>query len=1115
MNPQEPINGVHVPISVHALPVTPVTRSETAFERRTPNFHLTALRLDPEHEPFAGADAEFRSRKDSDGVYVQWTLPAALRHGRPGVGPGSTAVTFPAVPNRWLVTRTGTNAGNPLPPEAWIVESDYSHPERGSAPYVVGHGDSWRLTRIGRAARLVDWPRLRQEDPGHDLPEPLTALGPGLPAFTAYQPYHPDVLSFHDTLAGLDTPGGTGPDLRLNYGVVGWYSDPRLDPLNSDAGLDRALQDAGWHLASPGQPLTGHGRSVYGGAVHGVPWSPGIGTNAVPDPDDVGIAVGPTAVDAFLAALSSPSLGDQALDHGQAEALRHLGFGHLPASDDTDGAFTTAQRQFSSAFLPFSGGHRWTVDADEDATGAAKLAAELNSLQDQLDTARRELASARWEAYALWFARGRPALPSGLDRADFDQELDPLRPGTVAARIRQTEARITRLASQMPVEGPDRPLEQAVAEYRRARAVPSSWTVERSEKPAFHRAADPVALLTLPTTDVELAPAAPETQGCRFTREPGFVQATEENLPDLSPAWSESPELAEAILVQCGRCVVSGPAWHAPWQPLYLEWEVEVHPVPCTGADDPGWRFDGNRYLREETEPDHGDPLLLSGRQPVDTGAPKVFRSQLTRYAEQHPQLDEPIRARIEEFSSSIERWRVLAQPLTGFTDRLALRTPGLAPAPPPGTAALTGRGVRRVPDLGPLPLPFTEPVHRMAQTRATRFVFTRLTLVDRFGQALPLVTPDNRDQVTVDVSERLDSRDPARPRARDQFIRTQPRLLQAARLSFDLLDTAEPERRVDDHGLTQPVHGWLVPNHLDRTLMAFAADGKPLRQVGSAASELPTPPGWRSPQNHGPRPPGPALLRLLSTLESSQHFDEMWQQITTAAAVTSTGNSSGHTHLELIGRPLAVVRARLRLELDGPPLFDPSWRSILPSRRGHGTGAAYPSYPWAVRLGEPERTTDGLVGYTDVARPGGPFHGVNAAPGIWVHPAEGHDLLLRADGTSETTLTLLMDAHTPVHATTGILPQVSVRLPDRCAAPLSTMPAFFRVAPLLAPQNGASVLLPVGESPAQTWEWAEHEPGGTWKWWPTAPANEQAAFTPTPPLRNGLLAVLPTPSSR
>ncbi|MFK0202566.1 hypothetical protein [Streptomyces lavendulae] len=60
-----------------------------------------------------------------------------------------------------------------------------------------------------------------------------------------------------------------------------------------------------------------------------------------------------------------------------------------------------------------------------------------------------------------------------------------------------------------------------------------------------------------------------------------------------------------------------------------------------------------------------------------------------------------------------------------------------------------------------------------------------------------------------------------------------------------------------------------------------------------------------------------------------------------------------------LAGRPVAVIGADLRLELQGPPVANPSWETaIVPGRD------KYLDDEWPIRLGDPHDPDEGLIGY-------------------------------------------------------------------------------------------------------------------------------------------------------
>ena len=136
---------------------------------------------------------------------------------------------FPAVPNRWLITRHVADAPSAVEPEQWIVESDYLHPvdadERTGAitfpamGALPEHAPPYRY--LGRRTPFKEWEETRQTAPHRYLDDPLTALGYGDPSFAAFYPNCHSVFGAYDDYSG---------DIQaVRYTVVGWYSDLDLD----------------------------------------------------------------------------------------------------------------------------------------------------------------------------------------------------------------------------------------------------------------------------------------------------------------------------------------------------------------------------------------------------------------------------------------------------------------------------------------------------------------------------------------------------------------------------------------------------------------------------------------------------------------------------------------------------------------------------------------------------------------------------------------------------------------------------------------------------------------------------------------------------------------------
>ncbi|MCB9285183.1 MAG: hypothetical protein H6563_13990 [Lewinellaceae bacterium] len=133
--------------------------------------------------------------------------------------------SFPAVPNRWLVSRFPTDSGTP--DVQWVVESDYVWPQKtgndNHGSPLAGNYTAWPFP----GANALDyrfigcWYKVGESAPpgGTYLSEPLTAVGYGEPTFAALYPNCRTVFGFWDK--DYSTP--------CTYEVRGWYFDPKQD----------------------------------------------------------------------------------------------------------------------------------------------------------------------------------------------------------------------------------------------------------------------------------------------------------------------------------------------------------------------------------------------------------------------------------------------------------------------------------------------------------------------------------------------------------------------------------------------------------------------------------------------------------------------------------------------------------------------------------------------------------------------------------------------------------------------------------------------------------------------------------------------------------------------
>ncbi|MEU3350092.1 hypothetical protein [Streptomyces sp. NPDC037389] len=1116
-----------VPVNVDALVVNESlrVRGGQGFRRWQPNFNLLRHNRTPEPDPFTNDDpwnaTQEGEGKQYDGVYVRWELPEALRRGASRTQGGRTE--FPLVPNRWLVVRYVKDRPEHL--AAWVVESDFLDPEEGTSrfvhPFDKGVSDPSNTpfrstiitTKAGRALGIgpdgTEWHEPTEESRKKLF---LTAVGPGLMTFHAYQPYHQNVFSFHDPLTGIDLE-------TVDYQVVGWYSDAAQEEVRRllaapDTTVEGVLAGLGWTVNGLPQGWT-PGSTTYCGRVAGVAWDR---DGAAPDSDrpgksaDVTVAVGSSADEAHAAltplarAASLPDGSGNAFEDTDHALLHALTSGLADTLDGPDGTVRTAQELHKGWFSQVPGGYVWRLadsGGDGNASGDPKSVtwsgvsseheqwlAGLNTRQRDHDTKVRELAYLQQRLYALWWMHGLPLIPRHFTREQFRAEIDRDNPRGLAAEVAQRKADLTER-------------ESALTAY--AAAPPKGCELRRETLPPFWQVTDPSVVLS--GTKGHAAPHAAPASGKDGlpVRLPGqitggvpvggqlpapFAALKAAGLPPVVPAL-----LGEFLEALGGKTL---PEWRQPWKPLLYQWQVQHWNVPYEG-----WEFDGTRYqwLRGEADKDHiadamGRRFLVPLIQHNLNGA--LERHGAAAEAGQAGDLD------------------LLSQKLDGLTGRLACRDTAPNLSPPGEIGDLIGDVRGHLPHTGPLPVPFEGWLPSgFAQIRAGQFAMAALSIVDEFGQTLDVLLSGDKDYLRPVVG---DSLLPGEKRADDhlpdRFVQLPPRLLQPARLRFDFVDERQDDKLVDLEAGTTPVCAWIIPSYVDRSLLCYAPDGTPLGELrlklradASSPDGVTTVLGWDALPDSSvrtlddlaaARPQLYAFLREL-VAKGPDAFADLLSTVDRSLTGIDPGNPYGDEVLgALLGRPLALVRARLGFELDGPPAADPGWQYALdwrtPLEWDEGKPVppqmAHLAYQWPVRLGNAGQRGDGLIGYfteTDYTA----FHAVatpdTERPTDYVSEiGEANWPRLAADSQQHTHLTLLLDPQAAVHATTDLLPVTELRLPARFTrnamaalkpalrlSPVLTTTRKLPAAPAQAPAP-APLALPHPTSPQGTWDWAE-----------------------------------------
>lgn len=388
------------------------------------------------------------------------------------------------------------------------------------------------------------------------------------------------------------------------------------------------------------------------------------------------------------------------------------------------------------------------------------------------------------------------------------------------------------------------------------------------------------------------------------------------------------------------------------------------------------------------------------------------------------------------------------------------------------------------------------------------------LSLVDVFGQRLSLDTATHTatDALAVTAAGPLAPMPGDTANAAKLYL--PPRVLTPTRLdahwlsaSFDpsVSGVTEDFLEAGDQSATSPVCGWLLPNHLDVSLMCYDADGRAVgsfSRVGDTVRYQTRAGNLANPHSDlaadiGPKPTtGPVPTRpvnthladvmwflngksatflsdLLATIDASQSF------IAPSHAAQDVATSV------LIGRPLAIVRMAFGLTTAGGTLPVNQSQNAL-NQAIKGTWTSYPQrqaeasaglggVAYGVVLGDHSDLDDGLVAYLPENSQPEPYEVVYSTAAV------GQDPALRQPGPGTVTFTVnaprqqlftaLVDPRAPIHLTSGLLPTTSLQIPpDQYAAALEQLEVTFTTRPVLADQLG--VRLPLPSEPGYLWAW-------------------------------------------
>jgi hypothetical protein len=583
-----------------------------------------------------------------------------------------------------------------------------------------------------------------------------------------------------------------------------------------------------------------------------------------------------------------------------------------------------------------------------------------------------------------------------------------------------------------------------------------------------------------------------------------------------------------------------------PWIPVLLQWEVGFEPVcplpyqktdKCYQVD---WvstfKFDSQDYVGGDSLPpiDSAESAVYQGTVVLANNADLSFKTQIKKYLEDHP--DDPGKDELDGIANTT--LPIMAQTLGGFHRALLMRKQSLqmpvfraleAAYDPLDTNSLVSKAVKNANDAIPLPNRNYNPL------RAGALTLRQLRLIDAFGQTREISLPGPLRPLIRAASFPAPREQPGGQATQEQACRVMLplRITQPARLSFRYVAA---DAGSEEDGATQmngdpsstPVFGWILLNKLDNSLVVYDPDGMPIGSLADFTSRWEPAPraGGKVGQSltdslDAVRPPlqgfvaalceKPAgfLTALLETVDKS------------ASRITPADSSQDDALALLIGRPFALVRADLSLELCGIPEVSQSLQSIRDaSAGGQRYTAGFEKVRFPVRLGDDTRSNDGVVGFYIEDDPSKPFDGTlwaasapAEADGIKAPPTIGAISVAAADA-KRTRVTLIVDPRAPIHVSTGILPCKQIVLPpSQYVSALKRIAVTFLISPVLGQSDRLPFSLPT--EAGYQWSWLTVDATRTWSEAKLATAPRTPGRWPeTPPqIVEGWLRLFPSDS--
>ena len=1100
------------------------------------------------------------------GTHLHWSLPRTLTKGH--ANPNGE-IDLQALPNRWLITRVVTSTSKR--PKTWVVESDYLHQQAAEQTgnlrainVAVNHDKPYRF--MGRAVALNDWTGTAPPESLHGLTgSNLHAFQTGDPIFAAFYPNCMHVFGFHDDLSGV-------PDTAtLMYLVTGWYGDATLDPLYGGLTKETIEQRYGWIFDS-GSPTA----TLFNGMVQNVGWHGTSDYFSSGDDIAADIAVGnnvPEALAAWICGDAGAGSERDTLEH--LVSAFQLGYFNQLAAGDVDQLPTLMDGLQRTEFGVAGGGTVWTIvrqgQEDDDAVtlpdDVAQALNVLNTAQKTYDTTVREAASLCRQLYSDWFRYGIAEI--------VGNENDP-KPGDIAKFLKAELGKVFEPEGNQPSGYLTKRLVDAQTALNTAETALETkldgtlWQLKALAAPRYYQAHDPVVMLSGTEVAHRLAGiGADDPLACRTSdqlitkitvssvqvKDSDYSLSLSSSLPyrntckklvsdaclvnkdllaqkgaqiskaDLTHLFTTGSTDTTSITALTGKPPIALAAqwWSAnPWHPVVLAWEADIHPLQNIAAADSYTTtvVSGSFELDDSLvrlQPKGSLPTTSAqtyrGSGVLSPLAPMGLETAIGKL--QADSLPSALYTDLQTALTDLQQKPLVFQALSGLNEALLMhwpiqQLPVTAPNPKlPSDIPLTTRvaaGVGSNNTHGVLPTGHFNPI------RGGYISSLKLSLVDVYGRKRKIATPASPQTFRCSSRLRFGSTET------HQQVYLPPGLTQPARLLFRYL--AAGDNSMEMSPVLSPVCGWLIPNHLENSLMIWDQNHQPVGSLYLTESDnvyWQTAPGSSLGATQAAALTGlnTCLAQFVNSIKDKDDPDTerpgflqaFLNNMNAAAAGIDAAHYRNPSLAMLMGHPLALVQVSLKLELQGKAAVNQSWAALkyewqhgqpktsffVDGRRTNG----FEAVKFPVQLGQRQRLLDGLVGYFTSSTGGynfTNFYGVAAQDTNNVKTPS--DILLAAEDRPVTFLAVV-DPRAKIHATSGILPTKAIEIPpSQYAAMLAALEMNFPVSAVLGPADQFALPLPV-EAGFQ-WNWVENK-DSAWNVKAVNPTMQKGLFSYSP----------------